>query len=100
MFPPIPVERRTREEFEELVARVNAAQFQNYSSFDGEGRSPISGEEFRALSRAEIQRFVDNKFPREFDTLEELEAYVGGKVLLNKLGLLIKPRAAAGRSFG
>ena len=29
------------------------------------------------------------KFLREFDTLEELEAFVGGKVLLNKIGLIM-----------
>ena len=89
VFPPVPVERRTRAEFEELIARVNAAQFLNYTSFEDEPE----------LSKGEIRRLVDAKFLREFDTLAELEAYVGGPVLLNKLALLVKPKPGGGQKL-
>ena len=70
IFPPVSTEPRSRGEFEELVSRISAAEFANYKSF----------EEEPAVSRGEIERMGDAKFLREFDTLEKLEAYVGGKV--------------------
>ena len=52
IFPPVEVERREPEEFEQLVARVNAAQFSNYKSF----------EEEPELARGEIERMVQAHF--------------------------------------
>ena len=46
------------EEFEQLVARVNAAQFANYKSF----------EEEPELARGEIQRMVQAHFLRKFSS--------------------------------
>jgi hypothetical protein len=86
VFPPVAIERRTQAEFEELVARVNAARFANYKSF----------EEEPELARGEIDRLEQAHFLREFATLPELEEYVGGKVLLNKLALLVKARPGGG----
>ena len=35
-------------------------------------------------------------FLREFSTLQELEEYVGGRVLLNRLAMIIKPKPGGG----
>ncbi len=46
------------DEFEELVARINAAQVANYRGFEGEP----------GLALGELKRSRDEKFLREFET--------------------------------
>ena len=83
LFPPVDGVRRARDEFEDLTAQVDAAQFSNYLSF----------AENIALAVEEVDRVTAAGHMRRFKTLAEVEAYVGGAPLLNRLALQVKEKA-------
>ena len=51
-----------------------------------------SGVEEHEVTATELQGHIDAGHLAEFDSYEELASYVGGKPILNKIGLIIKVR--------
>ena len=81
IFPP--AERPAAEGLATL--RCDADEFRNYH-----------GVEEHPVTEQEMQTHIDDGHLVEFDTYEELSAFVKGKPVLNKLGLIVKERHRQG----
>ena len=57
-----------------------------------------SGVEEHEVTAAELQGHIDAGHLAEFDSYEELASYVGGKPILNKIGLIIKVRGGVSKA--
>ena len=56
------------------------------------------GVEEKDVTTTEMQTHIDFEHLPEFDTFEELEDFVGGKPILNKLGVIEKVRNGVTRA--